>query len=418
MTTEATGALEILRERGFVQQVSDEAALQARLRSGRVVFYAGFDPTAPSLHVGSMVPLMAMAHLARAGHRPIAVLGGGTTMVGDPSGRTELRRLLSREEIQDNGQRIEPQIRRFLGDAAGTLVVDNADWLLPLNYVEFLRDIGRHFSVNRMLAAEAYRQRLEKGLSFIEFNYQLLQAYDFLTLHDRYGCALQIGGDDQWGNILAGTDLIRRLRQKEAFALTFPLLTTASGAKMGKTAAGAVWLDRDLTRPYDLYQYFVNCDDADVVRFLKLLTFAPLDEIVRFSAVAGAELREAKRVLARAVTAIVHGEDEARAAEAAARAAFGAGDGGDQGAGADESALPTMRVTRERLGAGLKIVDLLAESGLAPSKSAARRLVAQGGVRVGERKVTSIEDVLRADEIGGGTLLHAGKKQVRRVILE
>src|SRR4051794_2002400 len=270
-------ALAVLRERGFIQQVTDEAALRALLQAAETTFYAGFDPTAASLHVGSAIPLMAMAHLARAGHRAIAVLGGGTAMVGDPSGKSEMRQIISAETIAANRAGIEPQVRQIIG--ADALVVDNGDWLLPLNYIAFLRDIGRHFSVNRMLAAEAYKMRLEKGLSFIEFNYQLLQAFDFLTLNERYGCALQIGGDDQWGNILAGIDLIRRLRQKEAFGLTFPLLTTASGAKMGKTAAGAIWLDPAQTRPYDLYQYFVNCDDADVVRFLKLLTFEPLEAI-------------------------------------------------------------------------------------------------------------------------------------------
>jgi tyrosyl-tRNA synthetase len=396
--------LETLRARGFVQQVSDEAELGALLAAGPVTFYAGFDPTAPSLHVGSLVPLMAMAHLGRAGHRPIAVLGGGTTMVGDPSGKTELRQMLSRETIEANGRAIEPQIRRFVSDASDALVVDNAEWLLPLKYVEFLRDIGRHFSVNRMLTAEAYRLRLEKGLSFIEFNYQLLQAYDFLVLKRRHGCALQIGGDDQWGNILAGVELIRRVDQGAAYGLTFPLITTAAGAKMGKTAAGAIWLDPARTTPYDFYQYFVNVDDRDVVRFLKLFTFAPLGEIARFENIEGAELREAKRLLARAVTAIVHGDGAADEAERAARAAFG--EGGDQ------ASIPTFAV-----GGDEKVVDVLAASGLAASKSAARRLVEQGGVRLGDRKVTSVDDVLRREEIGAGTLLHAGKKSLRRLVL-
>ena len=397
-------ALATLRARGFVQQVSDEAELEALLARGPVTFYAGFDPTASSLHVGSLVPLMAMAHLGRAGHRPIAVLGGGTTMVGDPSGKTELRQMLSREAIEANGRAIEPQVRRFVAEARDALVVDNAEWLLPLKYVEFLRDIGRHFSVNRMLTAEAYRLRLEKGLSFIEFNYQLLQAYDFLVLKRRYDCALQIGGDDQWGNILAGVELIRRVDQGSAYGLTFPLITTAAGAKMGKTAAGAIWLDPARTSSYDFYQYFVNVDDRDVVRFLKLFTFAPLDQIARFETVEGAELREAKRLLARAVTAIVHGDAAADEAERAAQAAFGGG--------GDQASIPTFAV-----GGDEKIVDVLAASGLAASKSAARRLVEQGGVRLGDRKVTSVDDVLRRDEIGGGTLLHAGKKSLRRLVL-
>ena len=408
--TLATDILRDLRERGFVQQISDHAALAALFAKGPVTFYAGFDPTASSLHVGSMIPLMAMAHLARSGHRPVAVLGGGTAMVGDPSGRTELRQMMTVETIQGNRCAIEPQVRRFLGDAGDSaVVVDNAEWLAPLNYLEFLRDIGRHFSVNRMLAAEAYRQRMEKGLSFIEFNYQILQAYDYLVLYRRYGCALQVGGDDQWGNILAGTDLIRRLHQVETYALTFPLITTAAGAKMGKTAAGAVWLSADRTSPFDFYQYFVNVDDRDVVRFLKLLTFLPMDEIGRLASLEGSELREAKRILAFEVTSIVHGKALAETAQNAARAAFGGG-GGDL--------VPTYVVAASAVSAGLKTVDLLAAAGLATSKSAARRLVEQGGVRLGDRKVASIDDVVASGEIAvDGTLLHAGKKHVRRVVI-
>jgi tyrosyl-tRNA synthetase len=401
--------LRTLRERGFIQQISDEAALASLLASGPVTFYAGFDPTAPSLHVGSMIPLMAMAHLVKAGHRPVAVLGGGTAMVGDPSGRTELRQMLTVETIQENRRAIEPQVRRFVAEAGeSAIVVDNADWLTTLNYLSFLRDIGRHFSVNRMLAAEAYRQRMEKGLSFIEFNYQILQAYDYLVLYRNHGCALQVGGDDQWGNILAGTDLIRRLHQAETYALTFPLITTAAGAKMGKTAAGAVWLSAERTSPFDFYQYFVNVDDRDVGRFLKLLTFVPMDEIIRLQALKGADLRTAKQRLAFETTAIVHGKEAAEVAQNAARAAFGGG-GGDL--------VPTHVVSFAHLAAGLKAVDLLAAAGLAVSKSVARRLVEQGGVRLGERKVTSVDDLVRAEEIAAdGTLLYAGKKHVRRII--
>jgi tyrosyl-tRNA synthetase len=397
-------ALRVLRERGFLQQVSDEEDLKRQLAGEHVTFYSGFDPTAASLHVGSLVPLMAMAHLGRAGHRPIALLGGGTTMVGDPSGKTELRQMLTKEAIAENRVGIEAQVRRVLAGVPEVVVVDNGEWLLPLNYIDFLRDIGRHFSVNRMLAAEAYKLRLEKGLSFIEFNYQLLQAYDFLVLSRRHGCALQIGGDDQWGNIIAGVDLIRRVDAKQAFALTFPLITTSSGAKMGKTAAGAVWLDAARTSPYDFYQYFVNVDDRDVVRFLKLFTVHPLGEIARFETVEGAELREAKRMLAQGVTSIVHGTAAADEARRAAEAAFGGG--------GDESAIPTFAVA-----GGEKVVDVLAASGLAASKSVARRLVEQGGVRLGDRKVGSVDDTLAAAEIGAGVLLHAGKKSVRRLVL-
>jgi tyrosyl-tRNA synthetase len=404
MTTPDPEALRVLRERGFIQQVSDEEDLKKQLAGGRVTFYSGFDPTASSLHVGSLVPLMAMAHLGRAGHRPIALLGGGTTMVGDPSGKTELRQMLTQEAIAANRAGIEAQVRRVLGGVPDVAIVDNADWLLPLNYIDFLRDIGRHFSVNRMLAAEAYKLRLEKGLSFIEFNYQLLQAYDFLVLKRSHGCTLQIGGDDQWGNIVAGVDLIRRIEQAQAFALTFPLITTATGAKMGKTAAGAVWLDAARTSPYDFYQYFVNVDDRDVVRFLKLFTAQPLAEIARFELVEGAELREAKRLLAHGATAIVHGAAAADEALRAAAAAFGGG--------GDESAIPTFAVS-----GGEKIVDVLAASGLAGSKSVARRLVEQGGVRLGDRRIASVDDTLTAAEVGAGVLLHAGKKTVRRLVL-
>jgi tyrosyl-tRNA synthetase len=408
--SESIDVLHSLRERGFVQQISDEAAFAALLSKGQVTFYAGFDPTASSLHVGSMIPLMAMAHLAQAGHRPVALLGGGTAMVGDPSGKTELRQMLTVETIQQNRLAIEPQVRRFIADAGDkALVVDNAEWLMPLNYLDFLRDIGRHFSVNRMLAAEAYRQRMEKGLSFIEFNYQILQAYDYLVLYRKYGCALQVGGDDQWGNILAGTDLIRRLHQAETYALTFPLITTAAGAKMGKTAAGAVWLSSERTSPFDFYQYFVNVDDRDVARFLKLLTFLPMDEIHRLEALEGAELRCAKQVLAFETTAIVHGKEAAEIAQNAARAAFG-GAGGDL--------VPTHIVAAADLAAGIKAVDLLAAAGLAVSKSAARRLVEQGGVRLGARKVSSVDDLVRAEEIAAdGTLLYVGKKHIRRIIV-
>jgi tyrosyl-tRNA synthetase len=402
--------IEVLEERGFVAQISDAEALRKHLASGEVTFYCGFDPTASSLHVGSLVPLMAMAHLSQAGHRPIGVLGGGTSMVGDPSGRSELRQMMTPETIAANRQGIDPQVRRFLAAAGDrALIVDNAEWLMPLNYIEFLRDIGRHFSVNRMLAAEAYKQRLEKGLSFIEFNYQILQAYDFLVLRRRYGCTLQIGGDDQWGNILAGTDIIRRVDQKEAFALTFPLLVTATGAKMGKTAAGAIWLSAERTSVFDFYQYFVNVDDRDVPRLLRLFTFLPLSEVTRLSALEGAELRVAKQALAFEVTKVVHGEEAATTAERAAKSAFGGG--------GDDADVPTFALSGAELASGIKTVDLLASCGLAASKSAARRLVAQGGVRLGDRKIDSVDDVVGAADLGSdGVLLHAGKKHIRKIV--
>src|SRR5512136_1420058 len=313
-----------LKDRGFVAQVSDEAAVRKMLGGKAVTFYVGFDSTAMSLHAGSLVPIMGMVHLRRAGHRAIAVVGSGTTMVGDPSGKTEMRQMLDEETIRSYGRAIHAQLDRYLHfDGTNALALDNADWLLPLHYVAFLRDIGRHFSVNRMLAAEAYKLRLEKGLSFIEFNYQLLQAYDYLTLYRKYHCTLQMGGDDQWGNILAGVDLIRRIEGETVEALTFPLLTTASGAKMGKTAQGAVWLDPAQFSPYDFYQYWVDCDDRDVGRFLRMFTLVPLEEIRRLEALPGNEINEAKRVLAYEATKITHGELEADKARKAAAAAFG-----------------------------------------------------------------------------------------------
>ena len=377
-----------LKERGFVAQVSDEGAVRKALGGDPVTFYVGFDSTATSLHAGSLVPIMAMVHLRRAGHRAIAVVGSGTTMVGDPSGKTEMRQMLDERTIRTQGQAILIQLSRYLHfDGANAIAVDNADWLLPLNYIQFLRDIGRHFSVNRMLAAEAYRLRLEKGLSFIEFNYQLLQAYDYLSLYREYGCTLQMGGDDQWGNILAGVDLIRRIEGATVEALTFPLLTTASGAKMGKTAQGAVWLDTEQFNPYDFYQYWVNVDDRDAGRFLRLFTLLPLDEIKRLEALKDSEINEAKRILAFEATKITHGEKAAEEARAAAGAAFGGKAanlsgtaGGITGAVGDITGLPTTAIARARLEAGISPAELFTEVGLTPSRREAKRLIEQGGV--------------------------------------
>jgi tyrosyl-tRNA synthetase len=401
-----------LKARGFLAQVSDEEAVRRMLGGERVTFYVGFDGTAESLHAGSLVPIMVMMHLQRAGHRPIAIVGGGTTMVGDPSGRTEMRRILDEETIRAFGRRIQNQLDRYLHfDGDASLALDNADWLLSLNYIAFLRDIGRHFSVNRMLAAEAYKLRLEKGLSFIEFNYQLLQAYDYLVLFRRYGCRLQMGGDDQWGNILAGVDLIRRVESAQVEALTFPLLTTAGGAKMGKTAEGAVWLDPGMFSPYDYYQYWINCDDRDVGRFLKLYTFLSLGDIAALApADAGAEtLRAAKRTLAFEATKITHGEKAAAEARAASEAAFG-------GAG-DAASLPTTVIAADRLKAGVGVVDLIVESGLASSRGEAKRLIQQGGITAGDTRVDVLDRVFTDADIGPeGILLRAGKKKVRRIL--
>jgi tyrosyl-tRNA synthetase len=405
---------DVLKERGLIAQASDEEAIREQLAGDPITFYIGFDSTATSLHAGSLVPIMAMMHLQRAGHRPIAIVGSGTTMVGDPSGRTELRQMLDEETIRSYGRAIHAQMNRYLHfDAGEALALDNADWLLRLNYIEFLRDIGVHFSVNRMLAAEAYKQRLEKGLSFIEFNYQLLQAYDYLVLYREYGCTMQMGGDDQWGNILAGVDLIRRVEGVKVEAMTFPLLTTASGVKMGKTASGAVWIDADLLSPYDFYQYWINCDDRDVERFLKTFTFLPLDEIRRLGALEGSDIRHAKQVLAFEATSITHGEEAAREAQEAAVAVFG-----ESARGQDLDAMPTTAIARDRLAAGVNPVDLFAEVGLARSKSEARRLLQQGGMYVNDQRVESLEHLLgEADLTPDGILLRAGKKKYHRVVL-
>ncbi len=409
-----------LKERGFVAQVSDEDAVRKMLGEGQVTFYVGFDSTATSLHAGSLVPIMAMVHIQRAGHRAIAVVGSGTTMVGDPSGKTEMRQMLDEATIRAQGQAIHIQLARYLRfDGKNAIAVDNADWLLPLNYVAFLRDIGRHFSVNRMLAAEAYKLRLEKGLSFIEFNYQLLQAYDYLTLFRKYGCTLQMGGDDQWGNILAGVDLIRRVDGGAAEALTFPLLTTASGAKMGKTAQGAVWLDATLFSPYDFYQYWVNCDDRDVGRFLRIFTLLPLDEVRRLEALKDSGINEAKRILAYEATKITHGEVDAENARKATAAAFGkTGAEAEANATGDATILPTTAVPRARLEAGVSPAELFTEIGLTPSRREAKRLVEQGGLYVNDERIDAAERLLTVKDLGadGSMLLKAGKKKFHRVV--
>lgn len=405
-------AYDILQERGFIAQVTDEAAVRKMLSGSPITFYVGFDGTADSMHAGHLVPVMAMMHLQRAGHRPIGLVGGGTTMVGDPSGKTEMRQMLMEETIEANAQKIHAQLNHYLHfDEGRAIPENNARWLLDLKYIPFLREIGRHFSVNRMLAAEAYKVRYERGLSFIEFNYQLLQAYDFLELYRRYGCTMQMGGDDQWSNLLAGVDLIRRVEGVTVEAMTYHLLTTASGAKMGKTAAGAVWLDPDKLSPYDYYQYWINCDDRDVEKLLKIFTFLPLDDIKRLAALEGAELREAKRVLAFEATKITHGESEARAAEEAARAAF-AQDG-------DVSAMPTTTLDFARLERGLGVLEIFSEVGLTQSRGEARRMVQQGGLYVNDQRIAEVEAVLTPAHLTpAGILLRAGKKKYHRLVIE
>jgi len=403
---------DLLKERGFVYQSSNDQALRAAL-TRPITLYCGYDPTASSLTVGHLVPVMMLAHLQRAGHRPLALVGGGTTMVGDPTGKAEARQMLSLEQIASNQEGIKTQLGRHLDFTEGrALMLNNADWLPNLGYIQFLRDIGRHFSVNQMLQHETYRERLNgSGLSFIELNYVLLQAYDFLHLYREYGCTLQVGGSDQWFNILAGSELIRRADGGEAYALVAPLITTASGAKMGKTEAGAVWLSPERTSPYDFYQFWVNTEDADVGRFLRFFTFLPEDEIIRLAALEGAELRSSKELLAFEVTSMVHGAAAATDAQQAARALFG-GDGGSL------EGVPTTTIPEDQLTDGIEVVDLLVLGALAASRGAARRLIGQGGVSLGDRRVDAADfRISRSQFEQDGLLIRAGKKRFHRFIL-
>lgn len=420
-------AFSILDERGFVAQATDVEEIKKALESP-VCCYIGFDPTADSLHVGSLVPIMALAQMQRAGHRPIVLVGGGTGLVGDPSGKTEMRQLLSLEQIEVNARALKAQLSQFLDFSDGrALLLNNADWLLDLRYIEFLRDIGKHFSVNRMLSAESYRMRMETGLNFVEFNYMLLQAYDFLYLLERHDCILQMGGNDQWGNIVAGIELIRRKTGRASYGITFPLLTTASGAKMGKTAAGAVWLSGDKTTPFDFYQYWVNTEDGDVERFLKLYTFLPLSEIAVVQGLEGQDLNACKSILAYEVTALTHGREEAVAAHEAASGVFGARSlPGDlipsssipRAVKRELGAIPTTALPLERLEAGIAAFELFAEVGLCASKGAARRLIQQGGAYVGENRVKALDELIGTGHLGpDGILLKAGKKKLHRVVV-
>ncbi len=403
---------DLLKERGVIAQVTHEDEVRELLGKEQVTFYVGFDPTADSLHVGHFVPMMAMAHLQRAGHRPIAIIGGGTAMVGDPSGKTDMRKMMTRENIQHNADRFKAQLSKLIDFGEGkAMMVNNADWLLELNYVNFLREIGVHFSVNRMLTFDCYKSRLEKGLTFIEFNYMLMQSYDFLKLNQMYGCKMQLGGDDQWSNIIGGIELIRRVEGREAFGMTFSLLTTSEGKKMGKTEKGALWLDPEKTSPYEFYQYWRNVHDADVVKCLKLLTFLPMEEVNRLAALKDQEINEAKRILAYEVTKLVHGEEEAAKAGKAAEALFGQG-----GNTAD---MPTTEITSADLGEGMNILDLLLKAKLIPSKGEGRRLVAQGGVYTGESRVDSIELVITgADFTDNELIIRKGKKVYHKILLK
>jgi tyrosyl-tRNA synthetase len=410
--------IENLKQRGFFQQCTNAAKLSLLMDEGPVTFYVGCDPTGPSLHIGHMVPFFAYRHLIEAGHRGIALIGGGTARIGDPSGKTSVRRILSYEELDKNAASITGQLGRFLGSdgtsSDGQIIyANNKDWLADLNYIDFLRGIGSHFSVNKMLSFDAYKIRMETGLSFIEFNYQLLQSYDFLQLYRRYGCRLQIGGDDQWGNITAGVDLVRRLEGAEVFGMTFPLVTTSDGKKMGKTEKGALFLDPTVTSPYDFFQYWRNVQDADVLRFLLMFTFLPIEECNALTA-HGKNPNDAKEKLAYEVTALIHGKNEADKAMSGAHASFGGGN--------DKSAMPTVTLDWAKFEAGYNIVDLFTDAGLCPTKSDARRLVQQGGAFISNGKtvfdaVTDIKTLIRVDGLDNGELLiKAGKKRICRLI--
>ena len=402
--------LETFEERGFFKQTTHPEELKSRVESGRICAYIGFDPTADSLHVGHLIPLMGLAHLQRDGQRVIALMGGGTAMIGDPSGKTEMRKMLTEKQLEDNVGKIKPQMERFLDFSGDSELINNSEWLRNLNYIDFLRDIGRHFSVNRMLSFETYKVRLETGLSFLEFNYQLLQAYDFLELNKRFQCILQMGGDDQWANILSGVDLIRRVSQNEAFGWTYPLLTTASGRKMGKTEKGAVWLDPEKTSPYEYYQYWINCEDADVEKFLTLFTFLPLSEIRELGRLQGAEIREAKSKLALETTSLAHGREEALKAEQAAKSLFGSG--------GESEDIPSTQIDSSTLLQGIGVFDAFRESGLCKSNGEARRLMNQGGLYLNQEPLSDPDYRITKDDFKeGSVLLRAGKKRYHRFTL-
>lgn len=402
--------LDTLQERGYIKQMSHEAEIKELLEKEKVTFYIGFDPTADSLHVGHFIALMVMSHMQKAGHRPIVLLGGGTGMVGDPSGKDSMRKMLTPEFIDHNIACFKKQMSRFIDFGEGqAIIVNNADWLLSLNYIELLRDVGVHFSVNRMLTAECFKKRWEKGLTFFEFNYMIMQAYDFLTLNKKYNCVMELGGDDQWSNMLAGVELIRRKEQKPAFCMTSKLLTTSTGEKMGKTVGGALWLDPAKTSPYDFYQYWRNVDDADVEKCLSLLTFLPMDEVHRLGALRDSAINEAKIVLAYEVTKLIHGEAEAQKAKEAAEALFSGGGNMDD--------VPTIDIAPADLGG--KLLDVLCDKKLFASKSEGRRLIQQGGLTVNEEKISDIDTLLTSATFQEGTaLLRKGKKKYYKLVLQ
>ena len=404
---------EELKARGLIAQVTDEDEIKEMVNNGKATFYIGFDPTADSLHVGHFMALCLMKRLQMAGNRPIALLGGGTGMIGDPSGRTDMRQMLTKETIQHNIDCFKQQMSRFIDFSDGkALMVNNADWLMNLNYVELLREVGAHFSVNRMLTAECYKQRMERGLSFLEFNYMIMQSYDFYMLYQKYGCNMQFGGDDQWSNMLGGTELIRRKLGKDAYAMTITLLLNSEGKKMGKTQSGAVWLDPNKTSPFDFYQYWRNVDDADVIKCMRLLTFLPLEEIDEMTKWEGSELNKAKEILAYQLTELVHGEEEAKKAQEGARALF---------SGADTSHMPTTEISEEDFDEEGKIdlITLLVKTELVPSRSEGRRAIQQGGVSIDGEKLTDIYHTVEKDAFAGdGIVLKRGKKKFKKICVK
>ena len=407
------GVFNELKARGIIAQTTDEEKIEELLERGKIKFYIGFDPTADSLHVGHFVQIMAMAHMQRAGHVPIALFGGGTGMVGDPSGKTDMRKMLIKEDIEHNIVNFKNQMSRLIDfDGGRAIMVNNGDWLLSLNYVDFLREIGVHFSVNRMLAAECYKQRLEKGLSFFELNYMIMQSYDFLVLNRKYGCVMQMGGDDQWSNIIGGVELIRRADRKEAYGMTFKLLQTGDGRKMGKTEKGAVWLDPQKTPPYEFYQYWRNIDDADVINCMKMLTFIPMEQINEYAKREGSGLNEVKEILAHELTMMIHGGEEADKAREAARALFSGGESSEN--------MPTTVLTAADFTDGaITVIDILCKAGLAPSRAEGRRLVEQGGISVNDEKVLSFNKVFELSEMRGAEMIvKKGKKVFHKIITE
>ena len=404
--------LDELLERGYIKQFTHEKETRELLEKEKITFYIGFDPTADSLHVGHFIAMMFMAHMQKAGHRPIALIGGGTAMVGDPSGKTDMRKMLTKEQIQHNVDSIKKQMERFIDftdDKA--LIVNNGDWLLNLNYIDFLREIGSQFTVNKMLSAECFKKRLatENGLSFLEFNYMLMQGYDFYVLNKEYNCKMELGGDDQWSNMIAGVELVRRKSKDTAFAMTCTLLTNSQGQKMGKTVGGALWLDPNKTSPFDFYQYWRNVADADVEKCLKLLTFLPLDEIKKLASLEGAEINKAKKILAYEITSLVHGEEEAKKAQEASEALFAGGN--------DMTNVPTEVIKKEMIGNSL--LDALVEVKIFPSKAEGKRLMKQGGVSINDEKVTDFTRLLEeSDFVDGSALVKRGKKKFYKLIVK